>query len=190
MTMAFRDTPRWVRTEQALRMALGCTAEPAGPVSAVYRMLAEPTFHSPCCVQITEKDGIGHVRLAVLPDSAHTLRSLVWAGAPDEALEDAILAAMLTAVAFEAPLPLDLAQVGQRPTPTVDPHDEAARDGLSLRLELLDERPHATVRTQLTGVRHSPSLAAWIAFFVDVGQAVGAPPQVHAALGHVLLYLS
>lgn len=184
--MGHPDNPKWVRTEDALLTALGCTAVPESPLTSVYRLLALPTFHRPCCVQVTLRNEAHHVRLAVLTEGAsYAITSLAWAGAATVELEDAILTGMLAALDVEAPITLDRDPLARRPTPTVDPDDEAVRDGLVLRLDLLDGRPHGTVRAQLSSTRRSPELAEWITFFLNFGRLPEVPPPVAAALGNL-----
>ena len=186
--MSNSSTQRWVRYEQALLTALGCTAAEGHPERASYRLLVIPTFHPICACEYSFAERTATLRVAALPSVSNPLFDYFF-GQQTQATEvSAIEEAMFSCL--EATVDLtDPAQLRQRfisfARPEVDPRDLAARDGANLRLDLLDPHGRETLQAQVGLLKESTALAGWVAMLIDtalerIGDVRPAAPLKHA----------
>lgn len=173
---------------ESVLTALGCGPAPVDG-GALYRLLAVPSFHATTCVELAT-GSVPTIRCSVLTEGTYDLWTASRTGG--DALDDAIVGAMYQSLEWTRRIDDDTALRMARsatslPAPAMDPADEAARDGVLLVLDVLDDRQIRLVAT-VVGTGRSPSLRAWVDFLfglVETDAADALRPHLAAARSYL-----
>jgi hypothetical protein len=124
---------RWVLCDELHRVLLGLEdLDPRLP--RAWRVVLQPTFHPDVAITVVDLDGGGLLEVRVIAGArgyAMAEAGFCQANHPDAPLPEPLV--------YSAPLSAaDLARVAAAiPQPRLPPADDAARDGISLRFEVL-----------------------------------------------------